>query len=76
MKISCPVISDILVDVVMGKKRKAPEDGELDLPKKQLSSKTSKKSEKRLIVVLEGAHLETCKVEVHFFGCGRGHLSG
>jgi len=50
----------------MGKKRKATSDGEFELPKKQLSSKTSKKSEKRLIIVLEGAHLETCKAGKEF----------
>lgn len=50
----------------MGNKRKALEDGELDLPKKRLSSKISKDSEKRLIIVLEGAHLETCKAGKEF----------
>ena len=47
---------------VMGKKRKSTEDGELELPKKRQTSRAAKESEKRLIVVLEGAHLETCKV--------------
>ena len=46
----------------MGKKRKSTEDGELELPKKRQTSRVAKESEKRLIVVLEGAHLETCKV--------------
>jgi len=50
----------------MGKKRKALDDGELDLPKKSLSSKASKSSEKRLIIILEGAHLETCKAGKDF----------
>ena len=51
------------IDVsVMGKKRKALEDGEVGLPPKQLTSKVAKKSEKRLIVILEDAQLETCKV--------------
>lgn len=52
----------------MGKppKRKALNDGELDLPQKRLSSKISKNSEKRLIIVLEGAHLETCKAGKEF----------
>ena len=46
----------------MGKKRKTQEDGEDDLPKNRQTSKIAKKSEKRLIIILEGAHLETCKV--------------
>jgi len=50
----------------MGKKRKSLDDGELELPKKSLSSKVSKASEKRLIVILEGAHLETCKAGKEF----------
>jgi len=50
----------------MGKKRKALDDGELDLPKKGLSSKVSKAAEKRLIVILEDAHLETCKAGKEF----------
>jgi len=50
----------------MGKKRKALEDGEVGLPAKQLTSKVAKKSEKRLIVILEGAHLETCKAGKDF----------
>ncbi len=47
---------------VMGKKRQATAEGELELPKKRQTSRAAKESEKRLIVVLEGAHLETCKV--------------
>jgi len=51
----------------MGKpKRKALEDGEQDLPAKRQSSKFSKASEKRLIIILEGAHLETCKTGKNF----------
>jgi len=50
----------------MGKKRKTTDDGELELPAKQLSSKVAKKSEKRLIIILEGAHLETCKAGKSF----------
>ena len=50
----------------MGKKRKTTDDGELELPVKQLSSKVAKKSEKRLIIILEGAHLETCKAGKSF----------
>jgi rRNA small subunit pseudouridine methyltransferase Nep1 len=50
----------------MGKKRKAVEDGEQDLPKNRQSSNFAKKSEKRLIVILEGAHLETCKSHKDF----------
>jgi hypothetical protein len=47
----------------MGKKRQATAEGELELPKKRQTSRAAKESEKRLIVVLEGAHLETCKVD-------------
>ena len=52
----------------MGDKRKAKEEGdqgpakkviEVPVPKRKLSQKHT---EKRLIVILEGAHLETCKV--------------
>jgi hypothetical protein len=50
----------------MGKKRKSTEDGELQLPKKQQTSRVAKESEKRLIIVLEGAHLETCKVSYRY----------
>jgi len=49
----------------MGKKRKTQEDGEDDLPKNRQTSKIAKKSEKRLIIILEGAHLETCKVSIN-----------
>ncbi len=49
---------------VMGKKRQATAEGELELPKKRQTSRAAKESEKRLIVVLEGAHLETCKVDM------------
>ncbi|XP_023326523.1 ribosomal RNA small subunit methyltransferase NEP1 isoform X1 [Eurytemora carolleeae] len=50
----------------MGKKRKTQEDGEDDLPKNRQTSKIAKKSEKRLIIILEGAHLETCKAGKEF----------
>eukprot|EP00088_Acartia_fossae_P007985 TRINITY_DN1375_c0_g1_i1.p2 TRINITY_DN1375_c0_g1~~TRINITY_DN1375_c0_g1_i1.p2 ORF type:complete len:236 (-),score=48.60 TRINITY_DN1375_c0_g1_i1:888-1595(-) len=50
----------------MGKKRKANQEGEQDLPTKRLTSKASKASEKRLIVILEDAHLETCKAGKEF----------
>jgi len=50
----------------MGKKRKTAADGEFELPPQQLSSKSAKKGEKRLIIVLEGAHLETCKAGKDF----------
>jgi rRNA small subunit pseudouridine methyltransferase Nep1 len=50
----------------MGKKRKSLEYGELELPDKNLTSKVAKKSEKRLIIILEGAHLETCKAGKEF----------
>ena len=40
-------------------------DGELEVPAKNLSSSGSKKNkDKRLIIILEGANLETCKVYV------------
>jgi len=50
----------------MGKKRKALVDGEQDLPKDNTISKAAKKEEKRLIIVLEGAHLESCKTGKEF----------
>jgi len=50
----------------MGKKRKANEEGENYLPTQSLTSKTAKKSEKRLIVILEDANLETCKAGKEF----------
>lgn len=50
----------------MGKKRKTTEEGEPELPKKRQTSRVAKESEKRLIVVLEGAHLETCKAGKEF----------
>jgi len=48
------------------KRKTTTEDGELELPAKQLTSKVAKKSEKRLIIILEGAHLETCKAGKSF----------
>ena len=63
------------VDVVMGKKRKATEEGEPELPKKRQTSRVAKESEKRLIIVLEGAHLETCKVQLFLILPGRWQLS-
>jgi len=53
----------------MGKpaKRKAFEDGELEVPAKNLSSSGSKRNkDKRLIIILEGANLETCKTGKEF----------
>ena len=50
----------------MGKKRKDLEDGEQDLPQSNVISKAAKKAEKRLIIVLEGAHLESCKAGKEF----------
>ena len=49
-----------------GKKRKDLEDGEQDLPQGNVVSKAAKKAEKRLIIVLEGAHLESCKTGKEF----------
>jgi len=49
-----------------GKKRKDLEDGEQDLPQGNVVSKAAKKAEKRLIIVLEGAHLESCKAGKEF----------
>lgn len=45
----------------MGKKRKELEDGEQSVPKEGAGVKVAKNEEKRLIIVLESAHLETCK---------------
>jgi len=45
----------------MGKKRKNLTDGEQDLPQDNKTSKAAKKDDKRLIIILEDAHLETCK---------------
>jgi len=50
----------------MGKKRKQLEDGEQSLPDTNTVSKAAKKEEKRLIIVLEGAHLESCKTGKEF----------
>jgi rRNA small subunit pseudouridine methyltransferase Nep1 len=50
----------------MGNKRKDFQDGEQEVPAKRLTSKSAKSSEKRLIIILEGAHLETCKTGKEF----------
>lgn len=50
----------------MGGKRKDLADGEQDLPQDNKTSKAAKKEEKRLIIVLEGAHLESCKLGKEF----------
>jgi len=53
----------------MGRKRKLKdaeeEPKEIDLPPKHLSVSHIRKEEKRLIVVLENASLETAKVRDH-----------
>lgn len=50
----------------MGKKRKSNQEGENEIPAKRMISKASKASEKRLIIILEQAHLETCKTGKEF----------
>jgi len=50
----------------MGKKRKNLTDGEQELPQDNKTSKAAKKDEKRLIIILEDAHLETCKLGKEF----------
>jgi rRNA small subunit pseudouridine methyltransferase Nep1 len=50
----------------MGKKRKATEDGEQAPPKEGPVTKAAKDGEKRLIIVLESAHLESCKTGKEF----------
>ena len=49
-----------------GKKRKELNDGEQEMPQENVVSKAAKKNEKRLIIVLEGAHLESCKTGKDF----------
>jgi len=51
----------------MGKsKRKILEDGEQASPQDNIITKVAKKEEKRLIIVLENANLESCKVGKEF----------
>jgi len=51
----------------MGKsKRKILEDGEQATPEDNVITKVAKKEEKRLIIVLENANLESCKVGKEF----------
>lgn len=51
----------------MGKsKRKILEDGEQAVPQDNIITKVAKKEEKRLIIVLEKANLESCKVGKEF----------
>ena len=51
----------------MGKsKRKILEDGEQAAPQDNIITKVAKKEEKRLIIVLENANLESCKVGKEF----------
>lgn len=50
-----------------GKKRKELSDGEASLPESvTVTTKAAKKEDKRLIIVLEGAHLESCKTGKEF----------
>ena len=51
----------------MGKsKRKILEDGEQATPEDNVITKVAKKEEKRLIIVLENANLESCKTGKEF----------
>merc|ERR1719371_64067 len=51
----------------MGKtKRKNLADGEQESPQDNVITKVAKQEEKRLIIVLEGAHLESCKTGKEF----------
>ena len=51
----------------MGKvKRKNLDDGEQDIPQENVITKVAKKEEKRLIIVLENANLESCKTGKEF----------
>lgn len=56
---------------MMGKKRKfeveRKDENEFGLPAKFLSTSHIRSNEKRLIVILEGAQLETVKVSQHDF---------
>ena len=57
----------------MGKRKRGPknddddEEAEFDLPSKQLMTSHVRANEKRLIIILEGAQMETVKVNINKF---------